>query len=360
MAGTSAAEEDVLILDIVMPGIDGLDVLRKVATCLRPPVIVLVSGHGEAVLRGAAEATERSGLRLAASLAKPFAVETLTDLLEGLRRSPAEPAAATIGGPAIRSAVATAIADGSLAVGFQPVVRASDFAFAGAEALLSGTLPGLPAVAPSNIMRAVEADADLLAALSFTVARCAADACRRWTAAGHSGTVAVNMPARVLRDAEAVETLGLISADAGLSPSDFSLELVEEDVYDGDAVTLAALVRLRLAGFGLLLDDVGRRESGLLQLSALPVTGIKIDIDLLRAARRWEKSRRIYAALADLGRQLGLTVTAEGVETGEDASFVRARGVHLIQGFHLSPKLPVNDLIARIPTFGAAAAPATA
>lgn len=361
VARRSCAGEDMLILDIVMPGVDGLDVLRKAAGAERAPAIVLISGHGEAVLRGAAVAAERSGLRLAGSLAKPFGIEALTAVLTSVGGAPPETAVASVGASAIRAAVAAAIAEGSLAVAFQPVVRTEDFAFAGAEALLLGSLPGLPDyLSPTEIVRALAADADLLAALTFTVARQAAEACRRWHAAGHRGTVAVNVPARVLREPEAAETLRLIVCGAGLSPSSMSLELIEDDLHDGEAAIVASLVHLRLAGFGLLLDEVGRRESGLLQLTSLPVTGIKIDLDLLKAARHWEKSRRIYAALAHLGARLGLTVTAVGVETDADATFVRAAGVQLVQGFHVSGKLSLADLLATIPRLCPPAAAATA
>jgi EAL domain-containing protein (putative c-di-GMP-specific phosphodiesterase class I) len=349
---------DVLVLDVVMPGVDGLDVLKKVANSSRPSAIILMSGHGEAVLRGAAEAAQHSGLILVGGLAKPFASGDLMRLLDTVG-APVAPAAATPPcGYAIRSAVAAAIAANALAVAFQPIVRADDLAFAGAEALLQGVLPGLPSVPPAAIVEAVAADPDLLAALSWFVARRAAEACRRWTLAGFSGPVAVNMPAVVLREPEATEMLRLVTASAGLAPEQMSIELIEENVYAGAAATLAALVKLRVAGFGLLLDDVGRRESGLTQLSALPVTGIKIDIELLRAARNWEKPRHIFAALAKLGTDLGLTVTAEGVETPADAAFARQHGVSFFQGFLFARKLPLADLLAALPTLQATSASA--
>ena len=351
----SWSDQDVVILDVVMPGVDGLDVLDKLSRCGRPPAVILMSGHGEAVLRGAAEAARRSGLTVVGGLAKPFQFEELDRLIEGARAPPEPPAAATPGPFAIRSAVARAIADGTLAINFQPVLHADSFAFAGAEALLQGVLPGLPPVPPARIVEAVAADDDLLAALSWVVVRQAAEAARCWTLAGYQGPVAVNMPASVLRDPEAVEMLQLIVGGAGLKPGQMALELIEENVYDGAATTLATLVKLRVAGFGLLLDDVGRRESGLTQLSALPVTGLKIDIELLRAARSWEKPRFIFAALARLGADLGLTVTAEGVETRADAEFARNQGATHLQGYLFARKLPLDDLMAALPHLQSAA-----
>jgi EAL domain-containing protein (putative c-di-GMP-specific phosphodiesterase class I) len=350
VARKSRLDHDVLILDVVMPGIDGLDVLKRAIHSQRPPAIILMSGHDEALLQGAAEAAQRSGLAVVGGLSKPFAFDELLRLTDRARFPTAQAAAPATCGFAIRSAVATAIAEHRLAVAFQPIVRADTLAFAGAEALLQGGLPGLPPVSPAAIVEAVAVDEDLLAALSWSVVRQAAEACRRWTQRGYRGPVAVNLPASVLQAPEAVETLRHVMGGAGLAPEQLSIELIEENVYDGAADTLAALVKLRVAGFGLLLDDVGRRESGLTQLSSLPVTGLKIDIALLRAARRWEKSRRIFAALARLGADLGLTVTAEGVETAEDAAFAHCHGVSFFQGFLFARKLPLPDLMATLPT----------
>jgi EAL domain-containing protein (putative c-di-GMP-specific phosphodiesterase class I) len=105
------------------------------------------------------------------------------------------------------------------------------------------------------------------------------------------------------------------------------------------------LARLRMAGFGLALDDVGRRQSGLLQLSALPVTEIKIDLQIVRDARTWTKARNIFASIAELGRKLGIKVVAEGVEFPEDLNLARTFPIDYVQGYLISPKCPLPELL---------------
>lgn len=125
-------------------------------------------------------------------------------------------------------------------------------------------------------------------------------------------------------------------------------ELTEDSIYDSSTDALAVLARLRLAGFGLSLDDVGRRQSGLLQVANLPITEVKIDLEILAQARRWAKSRSIFGSIAELGRRLGLSVVAEGVKTRDDLALVRSLPVDYVQGFLVSRKRLLPDLLAML------------
>lgn len=341
---------DVLILDLTMPEIDGADVLRRLSQWNAPPKLILMTGHGEAVLRGTTAAAERHGLPVIGGLAKPFDPDRLSALLAGAERQqwaegPLDPPSALI-----RSGLESALRDGCLAVAFQPIVRTDTFAFAGAEALLLGELPGIGAVTPPAIVAAAMGEPDLASVLSIEVVRQSANACATWRAAGHDGSVSVNLPLTVLLDRQPLEEMVAVTRAAGLAPEDITFELTEDSVYDSSGTALAALVKLRLAGFGLALDDVGQRSSGLTQLANLPVTELKIDIEIVRAARTLSKAREIFEALATLGHSLDLVVVAEGIETSQDVALARAHCVDLLQGFLISRKRPLVELMQMLPT----------
>jgi EAL domain-containing protein (putative c-di-GMP-specific phosphodiesterase class I)/ActR/RegA family two-component response regulator len=342
---------DVLVLDLMMPGVDGLDVLRRLGKWRAPPKLVLMTGHGEAVLRGTTAAAERQGLTVIGGLAKPFDPDQLSAVLVAAPVVQPTPPSGRQDPPStvIRGALEAALQDRLLKVAFQPIVRSDTFQFAGAEALLAGELPGIGPVSPPAIVAAAMTEPALISELSVDVTRQAAEACAEWLAAGYQGHVSVNLPLTVLLERSTIEEIATITKAASLPPQQVTFELTEDAVYDSSAGALSALVKLRLAGFGLALDDVGQRSSGLTQLANLPVTELKIDIEIVRLSRTWTKARDIYAALADLGRRLDLAVVAEGIETPQDVALARTHCVDFLQGYLISRKRPLAELMKLIP-----------
>ncbi len=349
---------DILVLDLALGERDGFDVLGALATLPRRPRIVFVSGHGESVLRAAGELARAAGLTVLGALPKPIEV---ADLL-ALTGAPDHPCAPVAPADAamrarIRAALGAGLAAGHLPVMFQPLVAADSLAFVGAEALLGSALPGLGPVRPSDIIAAAREEAELLVALVRATLEAAADLGLRLTAAGHSGAVSVNMPIEMLHGADAAAAIHRIVTRRGLAPGRVVLELTEDALYDGSADVLAVLARLRLMGFGLALDDVGQRRSGLMQIANLPVTEIKIDLELMRNARLWGKHRHVVRSVAALGHSLGLRVVAEGVETIDDLARARLYGIDDVQGFLISPKRSADDLMTMLARWSDVTAP---
>lgn len=337
---------DVLILDLHLVETDGLKILHGLRDRAVVPDVLLLSGHGESVLKAATTVAERLGLTVLGAYGKPVDPDALARSVarRGLDAAPRD--IRTSDPDAVRGALVAALDAGGIPIAFQPKMCARTLVFAGAEALLAGTLPGLDPVRPQDIVAAAAASTELLVRLTLSVLEQAVSGCVRWRHLGWQGPVSVNLPVEVLLAPDAVGTLERVTRAGGLGPADVTFELIEDAVYDSSTAALAALAQLRLAGFGLSLDDVGRRQSGLLQLANLPVSEIKIDIEILRQARTWGKAREIFASLAALGRRLGVAVVAEGVEEDVDLALVRAHSVDYVQGFLISPKRPLDDMLA--------------
>lgn len=347
------ADHDVLLLDLAMPSIDGMEVLKHLSRRPKAPAVILLSGSGEDVIRTVADAARRDGLAVLGLLHKPFDPEDLLRLLEVDPSRPARVAAVPRHDPKIvLDALRAALAAGTLPVHFQPLVQADTLAFAGAEALLEGTVPGIGYVGPGNILAAAAEESAVSLGITRHVLAQAVAVCVRWRDLGWNGKVSVNLPIDALLTAGVAAALTATVEAAGLPASYVVFELTEDALYIASSEALAALARLRIAGFGLALDDVGQRQSGLLQIANLPVTEIKIDMELLRDARDWGKARSVFQSLADLGHGLDLHVVAEGVETPEDLALVRASAVDLVQGFIVARKMKADDLVAMLAQCG--------
>lgn len=353
--GRAATDErlraaDTLILDLSMPGIDGIDLLQRVGTMSLPLRVILISGHGDAVLHVAALAARRAGTEVGGTLSKPVDLDRLLQLIQvdSTQRRPAgtnAPPKEEIG-----RLLTAAVAANRIPVAYQAKVRTSDFAFAGAEALLGNDWPGAAGpIAPPDIVEAAAGLPGMLTRLTLAVAAEAARACAAWCAAGYPGPVSVNVPiAAILAPGFATEMMS-VAAAAGIPPTRMTLELTEDSLYDSSAAALGVLAKLRLEGFGLSLDDVGQRQSGLVQFANLPVTEIKIDMEIVRQARTSAKARSIYGALTGLGRQAGIAVTAEGVESADDIRLARETQCSYLQGYWVARKMPLAKLLPLLP-----------
>lgn len=338
---------DILLLDLALPTVDGIAMLARLRHLRHPPRIIFISGSGEELLRTAAVIARNHGLPVLGTLTKPFGVEDVLALAERpapVAAGPADCAAC----PAERMlpALKDAIRAKSLPILYQPLVTTSHLLFVGSEALLGNDLPGFGPASPSQMVAAARTDPAVLADLTFLVLAKAADACARWSAFQDAAQVSINLPLEVLQEAGVVETISRIVRRSGLGAEQMIFELTEDALYHTSPQALAAIAQLRLAGHGIALDDVAQRQSGLLQLSHLPVTEIKIDLELLRQAREWDKARSIFTSIAELGHRLGLIVVAEGVESLDDLALARRASVDYIQGYLVSRKRPLPELLA--------------
>lgn len=336
---------DVVLLDLGLPAMDGIDIMNRLSAFAKAPRLIFISGVGEDVLRVVAQVAGEQKLTVLGALTKPLDPQHLLRLLDYPDCGAEQPAAPRRAQSPILPALRASLANGTLPVSFQPKVDVHTLAFAGAEALLTGVVPDVGPVSPLDIVAAAAADPAVLVDLTQYVLGVAARGCAQWIEAGWQGPISVNLPLDVVLQPDCLRNLIATVEAAHISPADVIFELTEDSLYDSCAESLSMLARLRMAGFGLALDDVGRRQSGLLQLSALPVTEIKIDLQIVRDARTWTKARNIFASIAELGRKLGIKVVAEGVEFPEDLNLARTFPINYVQGYLISPKRPLPELL---------------
>ncbi|TMI98720.1 MAG: EAL domain-containing protein [Alphaproteobacteria bacterium] len=247
----------------------------------------------------------------------------------------------------------TAIAEDRLSVAYQPIMNASGEKMAGVEALCRWSHPTRGNVPPSDFIPIAERS-ELIIPLGEWVLRQACIEAKRWTGL----TVAVNVSPLQFRRQDFVEMVERILAETEFDPNRLELELTESTLLGNVEEAEKAMHRLKAQGVRFALDDFGTGYSSLLYLRSFPFDRIKIDRSFVRSIESAADAASIVHAIVSLGRGLGMKVTAEGVETAEQQLFLRAAGVHSMQGFRFGKPSPAAVISERL--HPAAAAPQAA
>jgi len=135
-------------------------------------------------------------------------------------------------------------------------------------------------------------------------------------------------------------------------PARLELELTESVLLGNVDIAEAAMLRLKALGVKIALDDFGTGYSSLLYLRRFPFDKLKIDRSFVRAIEKAADAAAIVHAIVSLGRGLGMQVTAEGVETADQQLFLRAAGVHSMQGFRFGRPVSADEITARLKSPG--------
>jgi diguanylate cyclase (GGDEF)-like protein/PAS domain S-box-containing protein len=216
---------------------------------------------------------------------------------------------------------------------FQPKVDAASGAIVGAEALVRWQHPARGMVPPQEFIGVAE-QTGLILPLTDWVLESACRNLREWLDAGLPGIpLSVNLAAPSLTGVALPGKLETLMQNFDLRPSSLVLEITETILMQDVESGIALLQTLRDRGYGVSLDDFGTGYSSLSYLKRFPLDELKIDRAFVTDAASGGRDSALAAAIIALGRELGLHVVAEGVETREQSAFLLRRGCHVQQGF---------------------------
>lgn len=333
-----------VVIDLVMPEHDGIEVLQALGARGFAASVVISSGVGPRVLDAARRSAVAHGLRISAVLPKPFTVADLRTALQ----SAASPRPALAGGgaaagpPIVGADLRDAIACRRLRLEFQPKVRCDDLAPVGVEALVRWDDPSRGVVPPGDFIGVAESDG-VIDELTDEVMRQGVAWLATMAPPGLRH-MAVNISALALTDPGLADRLQLICAEAGVAPERVTLEVTETGAMADAGAALDVLTRCRVKGFRLALDDFGVGYSSLVQLARLPFSELKIDRAFVMDIPYSREARTIVRAVIGLGHGLGLAVTAEGLDSPEALALLRADGCDHAQGFGIGRPMRPADL----------------
>lgn len=340
------APPDVVLVDLDMPGMDGIECISHIAHEHLARSVVVVSALDPALLNTVQTMARAYGLRVLGSVEKPLNRDKLEAVLNRIDDHAGEDPDDAM----LEFTVADlldALDSGKIVAWFQPQVDIASGKVIGAEALARWERPDGSVVRPCQFVPILEREG-LAVALTD---RMLEEACRWKQVCDQGGTrikMSVNVSAVALADPSAADRYQAIVEGHDIKPEDMILEITESSVMSDAARGLGLLARLRLKGFGLSIDDFGTGYSSLAQLSQIPFTELKIDQGFVYGARTQPRQRAVVEASLDLGRKLGLTTVAEGVENIEDWQMLAELGCDIAQGYLIGRPVPGSELQAVI------------
>ncbi|MBS0211875.1 MAG: EAL domain-containing response regulator [Proteobacteria bacterium] len=337
------APPDVVLVDLDMPGMDGVEFIGLIAQHKLAPAIAVVSAMDAALLHSVQVMAQASGLRVLGSVEKPLSPDKLQRVLGLLDGAIGTVAAADPDVDVSLEQIREALDEGRIVPYFQPQAEFGNGKVVCVEALARWIQPGGQILYPTNFMPLIEANG-LIDALTT---RMLIDSCawrKRWFEQGLHIKVAVNVSAHNLTGPQVADHYEQVVRSHGMRPDDLVLEITEGAVMSDTARGLAMLARLRLKGFGLSVDDFGTGYSSLAQLSQIPFTELKIDRGFVHRAPEQPRKLAMIETSLDLARKLGLKVVAEGIETMEEWQLLAQLGCDYAQGYLISQAVPGERL----------------
>ncbi len=333
---------DVIILDLHLPDMDGIELLRFVSNKHCQSQIILMSGYDKKILSTALQLGEAHGLRMLATLHKPFHIVKIKEMLTKLM-----PAAEVLT-PEI---LASAIKEDQLELHYQPKVESATFDILSVEALVRWKPPTAPLVFPDAFIPLAERT-ELIKPLTHWVIKKAFEQAKKWRDENLNLKICINLSSKNLTDLSLPDyiqsQLNLFSLDA----RGVGFEVTETAAMGQPAIVMDVLTRLRLKDCSLSIDDFGTGYSSFVELHRMPFNEIKIDKSFVINLEHDKESQVISRSIIDLGKNLGLTVVAEGVESRQSMEILHQYGCDSYQGYYFSHPLEAdkfNEWLSQYP-----------
>jgi EAL domain-containing protein (putative c-di-GMP-specific phosphodiesterase class I)/ActR/RegA family two-component response regulator len=336
-----ARDVNLAIIDLSLPGLDGLSLLRTLAERASPARVIVIGAFSDDVLFSVETLALSFGVELLGALAKPVDEAQLAALIDNYR--PSAPVAKAASSHQFSFAeVGEGLRAQQFVPYFQPKIALETGQVTGLEAFARWRHPNYGLVEPEAFMPALE-HGNRVDFLDWSMIEQSVACCRQLHAQGNRIGVSINLAPATLAHTAFFEQIGACCERHGVSPAAITFELPEASVLSADAALLERLLRLRMAGFGLAIDDYGAGLSNLQLLARIPFTELKIDRSFVDGACHRRPIGAVLAAFLGLARSLGRMSVAVGVENRQDWDFLQGLGCTYAQGYHIAKPMPADQ-----------------
>jgi EAL domain-containing protein (putative c-di-GMP-specific phosphodiesterase class I)/CheY-like chemotaxis protein len=337
---------DIIISDLDMPGMDGLEFMRHVGEAHIPVSIILASAMESVLLDSVETMTRAYGVKILGVIQKPITPEKLAALIKLHLPAQANPNLTQTDALSFTiEEIVQGIRNDEFEPFFQPKVELASGRIKGAEALARWRHPQKGIVAPYAFVGLLE-EHDHIDKLTWLMLSKAVDFCCEWrTKSGLDVSVSVNVSAKSLTDMNFADRVTELVKCKSLDCRNIILEVTESAATTDIGHSLETLSRLRMKGFGLSIDDYGTGYSSLQQLARIAFTEIKLDQSFIKSATTQQAARIILQSSIDMAKKLGIVTVAEGIETENDWDLLRELGCDLAQGYLIAKPLEASEFL---------------
>lgn len=342
----SVQASDIILLDLNMPDVDGIEVIRTLSSENCQSRVILISGHDKGVLHSAEQLAQAHSLNVVASLTKPIQIAGLQDIIKKILQDvpAAEKSNVKNNKKPELEELKTALSQRQMVLHYQPQVDINTGVLKGVEALVRWQHPERGLIYPDSFIELAE-KSGLIGDLTSQVIAMSVEQNKIWQDKGLSVRISVNISADNITSHTLPEQLLDLLENNNLDSDLLTLEITESALMGELVTSLEILTRLRMKGFGLSIDDFGTGYSSLSQLHKIPFTELKIDQSFIMSMESDDESRAIVKTCILLGHELNMEVVAEGVETQNILDTLNALGCDIAQGYHIARPMPHDEFL---------------
>ena len=332
---------DVAVIDLDLGGMDGLELLRAIAALKSTVRLIVVGAQPSSVLFSVESLAQAHGVDLLGTIAKPVTDTKLRALLDNYQspsHAPARPP-----GPSFSFAeVGVGLQKRQFEPFFQPKIELATGQVKSLEAFARWRHPEHGMLGPSSFIGALEQN-NRVDFLDWTMLEMSVERCRRYHDQGIPISISLNLAPETLAHPHFIRQVASTMKRHGVLPDYLTFEMTESSILSFDVDFIERLVRLRMMGFGLAIDDYGTGRSNLQILARIPFSELKIDRSFVDGASKKRPLGTVLKSCLGLAHSLDRMSVAVGVETRQDWDFLQGLGCTYAQGYHIANPMAADE-----------------
>jgi EAL domain-containing protein (putative c-di-GMP-specific phosphodiesterase class I)/CheY-like chemotaxis protein len=331
---------NVAIIDLALPGMDGLELIRTLAAMKCRARLIVVGAQASNLMFSVETMAQAYGFELLGALTKPVSVTRLQSLLENYA-PPVLPSSREKGPSFTFSEVGIGLQARQFEPFFQPKIELETGQVKGLEAFARWRHPEHGVLGPASFIDALEQN-NRIDFLDWSMIEKSVERCREFHDKGIPISISINLAPETLAHPAFMQQIAACVGRHRVMPDYITFEMPESSVLTTDPSFLERLVRLRMAGYGLAIDDYGTGRSNLQLLARIPFSELKIDRSFVDGASKKRALGTVLSSCLGLARSLDRMSVAVGVETKQDWDFLQGLGCTYAQGYHIASPMEAD------------------